>query len=206
LKLEAAWPLDMARVVGVGASTGGTTALATLLACLPAAHPPLVMVQHMPPGFTASFAQRLDSLSAMNVREARDMDRLVPGTALLAPAGMHLALEKPDSELRLRVFQAEPVHHVIPSVDVLFHSLARFAGEKTVGILLTGMGKDGAQGLLNIRRAGGDTLVQDKASSAVWGMPGAAVQIGAAAQVLPLEQMAPQLLQLLRRKNAKTSA
>jgi two-component system chemotaxis response regulator CheB len=189
--------LDLDRVVAIGASTGGTGALHELLPALPAEHPPLLIVQHMPPGMTALFAKRLDQHCALLVREAKDGDLLEKGVALLAPGGLHLRLERRGHRLRVRCVDGPAVHHVRPSADVLFHSVAETVGPKAVGLLLTGMGSDGAEGLLRLRQAGARTLAQDEASSVVWGMPGSAVRLGAAEQVQPLAALPLALLRCL---------
>ncbi|HXB98030.1 MAG TPA: chemotaxis-specific protein-glutamate methyltransferase CheB [bacterium] len=194
---QAARPLDLDRVVAIGASTGGTGALHQLLPSLPAEHPPILIVQHMPAGFTALFARRLDQRSALLVREAADGDVLERGVALVAPGGLHMRLERWGQRLRVRCVDGPAVHHVRPSADVLFHSVAEAAGPRSVGMLLTGMGSDGAEGLLRMRRAGARTLVQDEASSVVWGMPGSAVRLGAAEEALPLADLPQALLRRL---------
>jgi two-component system chemotaxis response regulator CheB len=190
-------PLDLDRVVAIGSSTGGTGALHELLPSLPAEHPPILIVQHMPPGFTALFAKRLDQRSALLVREAADGDLLEKGVALMAPGGLHLRLERWGQRLRVRCVDGPAVHHVRPSADVLFHSVAEAAGPRAVGLLLTGMGSDGAEGMLRMRQAGARTLVQDEASSVVWGMPGSAVRLGAAEEALPLDKLPQALLRCL---------
>jgi two-component system chemotaxis response regulator CheB len=189
--------LDPKRVVAVGASTGGTVALASLISGLPGNFPPLLIVQHMPPGFTQTFAQRLDGLGKIRVSEAKDGDFLAPGLALLAPGGQHMTLQRQQGRLRVRCREGAPVNHVAPSVDVLFHSIAQCCGPKSLGVLLTGMGKDGAQGLLEMRHSGAPTLAQDEASSVIWGMPGEAQRLGAVDALLPLEQMAGRICKLL---------
>jgi two-component system chemotaxis response regulator CheB len=198
LSLSAGTGLDLDRVVAVGASTGGTGAIHTLLSSLPQPFPPLLLVQHMPAGFTETFAQRLDRIGPIRVREARDRDRLTANQALLAPGGQHMRLERgSDQILRVRTAPGAPVHHVCPSVDVLFHSVAQSVGAQGIGILLTGMGRDGAEGLLAMRRRGAPTLAQDEASSVVWGMPGEAHRLGAADALVPLSLMGGRLAGLL---------
>ncbi len=178
------------KVVAIGASTGGTEALATILTALPRQSPGIVMTQHMPAGFTTSFAQRLDERCAIDVREAQDGDRVVPGLALLAPGDLHMRLARDGARYVVRVGSGPRVRRHRPSVEVLFESTARFAGANALGILLTGMGDDGAEGLLSMRKAGADTVAQDEASCVVFGMPRVAIERGAAAHVLPLERIA----------------
>ncbi len=181
-------------VVAMGASTGGTEALREILTRLPDTSPPVVVVQHMPVGFTAALAQRLDEVSALSVREAVGGEELLPGTALIAPAGRHLRLVRKGGGWRVTLDTGEPVNRHRPSVDVLLESVAAAAGSRAVGVLLTGMGEDGARGLLAMRRAGAETIAQDEATSVVYGMPRAAVKLGAARLVLPLERIAGAVL------------
>ena len=178
------------RILAVGASTGGTLAIEQLLTSLPASAPGTVIVQHMPAGFTASFAQRLDQRCAMNVREARDGDMVRPGVALVAPGNFHLLLQRSGADYVVRVKDGPPVHHQRPAVDVLFQTVAKVAGRNAVGVLLTGMGADGAKGLLAMRVAGAHTIAQDERSCVVFGMPREAIALGAAARVLPLGDVA----------------
>jgi len=185
------------KVIAIGASTGGPKAIETILRSLPADAPGTVIVQHMPECFTASFAERLDQLCAMNVREARDGDVVAPGVALVAPGNLHMVLQKDGAGYRVRIKGGPPVHHQRPSVDVLFASVARSVGKSAIGILLTGMGADGARGLLAMRESGAATIAQDEASSAVYGMPLEAVRLGAAERVIPLPKIAPTVLRLL---------
>lgn len=189
----AAMPQAMARttdrVVAIGASTGGTQAIEYLLAALPRACPGIAIVQHMPEKFTTAFAKRLDGLCAIEVREACSGDRVLPGLALIAPGGRHLRLTRSGAQYRVDVFDAEPVNRHRPSVDVLLHSVAHCAGRNALGIILTGMGDDGARGLSQMREAGAETLAQDEASCVVYGMPKAAVRLGAARRSLPLQDI-----------------
>lgn len=184
-------------VIAIGTSTGGTRALASLLPELPARGPGVVIVQHMPSGFTAAFARRLDALCAMEVREARDGEALVSGLALLAPGNRHMMLESAGRGYAVRITDAPPVHHQRPSVDVLFESVARSAGRNAVGVVLTGMGGDGARGLLQMRTAGAHTIAEDASTCAVFGMPREAVRLGAACEVLPLPGIARAALDAL---------
>lgn len=184
-------------VVAVGASTGGTQAIETVLRGLPTWCPGVLIVQHMPAEFTAAFAERLNEASLLEVRQAEEGEPVLPGVALVAPGGHHVLLEGWGSGYRVRLEDGPPVHHQRPSVDVLFQSVARRAGGRAVGVLLTGMGKDGAAGLLAIRKKGGHTIVQDERSSVVFGMPKEAIQLGAAEQVVPLEEIAEAILDVL---------
>lgn len=183
-------------LIAVGASTGGTEALREILSGLPAETPGVVIVQHMPEPFTRAFAERLDQLGAMRVREACDGDRVLPGQALLAPGNFHMELAGTPGEYRVRVYTDEPVNRHRPSVDVLFHSCARVAGKNAVGVILTGMGDDGARGLLAMRSAGARTVAQDEATSVVFGMPREAIRRGAAERVEPLPHIAEAVLLL----------
>lgn len=178
------------RIIAIGASTGGTQAVAEILRRFPADAPATLIVQHMPAGFTRAFAERLDRLSAMTVREAADGDALAPGVALVAPGNWHLTLRGCGSRARVRLSQEPRVHFQRPSVEALFDSLAQTAGKRTVGIILTGMGADGAEGLLRLRLAGAHTIAQDEATSVVFGMPREAIRRGAIEQVLPLGEIA----------------
>lgn len=177
-------------IIFIGASTGGTEAVKVVLKGLPATMPPILIVQHMPEAFTPTFARRLDSVCAIRVKEAADGERLSPGCAYLAPGHSHLTIARIASGYQCRLAKDSPVNRHRPSVDVLFESAARQVGAAALGILLTGMGKDGALGLLEIRRQGGWTIAQDEASSVVYGMPREAAVIGAVIEVLPLDQIA----------------
>lgn len=177
------------KVLAIGASTGGTVAIESVLTRLPANTPGTVIVQHMPEGFTASFAQRLDSLCAMEVREAKDMDFVVSGLALVAPGNKHMLLQRSGGNYIVRVKDGPPVHHQRPAVDVLFETVAREAGRNAVGVLLTGMGADGAKGLLEMKNSGAHTIAQDEKSCLVFGMPKEAIKLGAASEVSPLSEV-----------------
>ncbi|RMF79344.1 MAG: chemotaxis response regulator protein-glutamate methylesterase [Nitrospirae bacterium] len=182
------------RVVALGASTGGTQALRRLFAQLPADIPGTVIVQHMPPNFTASFARGLDEVAACEVREARDGDALHPGLALLAPGGRHMLLTRSGARYVVRLSDGPLVCRQRPAVDVLFKSVARAAGRNATAAILTGMGNDGADGIREIHRAGGHTIAQDEASCVVYGMPREAVATGEVDEVLPLDRIAAALV------------
>jgi len=177
-------------VVAIGASTGGTEALAGLLSALPRHCPGLAIVQHMPEGFTAAFARRLDGACAIAVREAAHGDPIRPGQALIAPGNRHMLIERAGGKYRVMIRDGPPVSRHRPSVDVLFRSAAQAAGANALGAILTGMGDDGAQGLLEMRRAGARTIAQDEASCVVFGMAKAAIALGAAERVMDLTVIA----------------
>jgi two-component system, chemotaxis family, protein-glutamate methylesterase/glutaminase len=185
---------DRRYVVAIGASTGGPEALHQVLRELPAASPALVVVQHMPEGFTRAFAAHLHRSTSLEVKEAEPGDPVVPGRALIARAGQHLQVIQGREGLEVILDGGPPVNHVRPSVDVLFSSVARTCGKHAIGIVLTGMGADGALGLLEMRRAGARTVAQDEASSVVFGMPKVAVARGGAAEVAPLTDIASAIL------------
>ena len=180
-------------IIGIGASTGGVEALRTVLSQLPAAMPPIVIAQHMLPGFTGPFAKRLDSLCALSVEEARDGQRAQPGCVYIAPAGTHLVVRAQGNGYRLVLNDEPPVNRHRPSIDILFQSLAAAAGQYATGLLLTGMGADGARGLLAMRGQGALTIAQDEATSLVFGMPKQAIALGAAREVLGLPAVAGRL-------------
>jgi two-component system chemotaxis response regulator CheB len=182
------------KVIAIGASTGGTEALYSVLTALPADTPGIVIVQHMPPGFTSSFAQRLDSACNIRVREARDGERILPGHALIAPGDFHMKVVRDGANYLVRVGKAPPVNRFRPSVDVLFRSCASNIGANSVGVILTGMGYDGAAGMLEMRQAGAATIAQDEASCIVFGMPKEAIARGGVQDVVSLERMPQQIL------------
>lgn len=182
------------KLIAVGASTGGVEALYTLLVGFPADAPAMLITQHMPAAFTENFAKRLDQQCAVSVSQAQDGARVLPGHAYIAPGGRHLELARSGANYICRVHDGPPVSGHRPSVDVLFHSVAQMAGGDAVGVILTGMGKDGAQGLLEMRRAGASTIGQDEASCVVYGMPKAALDCGAVEVELPLAKIADQIL------------
>ena len=182
------------QVVALGTSTGGTHALEAVLTQLPVNCPGIVVVQHMPEKFTAAFAQRLNHLCRCEVREAVDGDRVIPGLVLIAPGGRHMQLRRSGAQYRVGVADGPPVNRHKPSVDVLFRSVANVAGRNALGIIMTGMGDDGANGLLAMRQAGAHTIAQDRESCVVFGMPREAIERGAAVEILPLSAMAEAIL------------
>lgn len=186
------------RVVAIGSSTGGVEALRDVVLALPADAPPIVVTQHIPPRFSLSFAQRLDGLAAVRVKEATDGERIVAGHVLIAPGDKHLAVRRSGAALVAHVYDGPLVSGHKPSVDVLFTSMAEACGGKAVGVILTGMGRDGAEGLLKMRRAGAATLGQDEASCVVYGMPKAAREAGGVERELPLSRVAEEILRLCR--------
>lgn len=181
-------------VIVIGASAGGTQAIADILSRLPSRMPGIAIVQHMPPRFTASFAERLNNQCRLDVREAQNGDRLRSGTVLIAPGGMHMALMRAGGGYAVCVYEDEPVNRHRPSVDVLFDSTAQFARDNALGIILTGMGSDGARGLRAMKSAGAYTIAQDERSCVVFGMPEQAIRQGAACEVMPLERIAERMV------------
>jgi Chemotaxis response regulator containing a CheY-like receiver domain and a methylesterase domain len=188
------------KVLAIGASTGGTEAIRKLLCALPASTPGAVIVQHMPERFTSAFAKRLDEQCPMEVREARGGEIIRSGLALIAPGNRHLVVRRSGAQYVAELRDGPAVFYQRPSVEVLFNSVARHVGKSAVGVLLTGMGADGARGLLAMRQAGARTIAQDESTSVVFGMPKAAIELGAAEEVLPLERIAPAVLAALRRR------
>jgi len=185
------------KLVFIGSSTGGTEALKEVLTRMPANSPAILVTQHMPESFTKSFANRLNGLSAMSVKEAENNERVVPGHVYIAPGHSHLLVKKSGAYYYTELSKAEPVNRHRPSVDVLFHSAAKVAGPNALGVMLTGMGKDGAQGMLAMRQAGAYNIAQDEASCVVFGMPKAAIELGAVNLVTGLQDMAAAILQRL---------
>ena len=191
--------LSTEKIVFIGASTGGTEATKEVLTQLPPDCPAIVITQHMPAGFTKSYAARLDGLCRISVAEARDGERILPGHAYIAPGGLqHLSVERSGANYIARLTESDPVNRHRPSVEVLFGSAARVVGPNALGIMLTGMGADGARAMKEMRDAGSYNLVQDEASCVVFGMPREAIAAGAAHEVLPLTQIAPRLIERLR--------
>ncbi len=190
--------LSTEKIIFIGASTGGTETTKEVLIQLPPDSPAVVIMQHMPPGFTKSYAARLDGLCKIRVAEARDGERILPGHAYIAPGGFHLSVERSGANYIARVQDGEPVNRHKPSVEVLFKSAARVVGPNALGIMLTGMGADGAKAMKELRDAGSYNYVQDEATCVVFGMPREAINAGAAHEVLPLTQIAPKLIERLR--------
>ena len=187
------------KIIALGTSTGGTQALEAVLARLPRTVAGIVIVQHMPERFTAMFAERLDAICAIQVREARANDRVVPGTALIAPGGRHMLLKRCGAQYHVDVIDGPLVNRHKPSVDVLFRSVAKFAGRNALGVIMTGMGDDGARGLREMHDAGAATIAQDEASSVVFGMPKEAIKLGAADTVMSLDDIPDALMRFSSR-------
>jgi two-component system chemotaxis response regulator CheB len=190
--------LSTEKIIFIGASTGGTEATRELLVALPHDAPAVMITQHMPPGFTRSYAARLDGLCRIAVKEAVDGERVLPGHAYIAPGGLHLSVERCGAAYHARVREGDPVNRHRPSVEVLFLSAARALGPNAMGVMLTGMGADGATAMRAMRDAGSWNVAQDEASCVVFGMPREAIVAGAVHEVLPLERIAPHLIQRLR--------
>jgi len=190
---------SLIEILAIGVSTGGPNALAELFSALPSDFPvPIVIVQHMPPIFTKLLAERLESKSALKVAECVAGEPLQPGRVWIAPGGYHMTVEREAGRVRLRTNQDPPENSCRPAVDVLFRSVAKAYGAGTLAVILTGMGQDGLRGCEAIRNARGQILVQDKTTSVVWGMPGIVAQIGLANKVLPLDQIAPEIVRRVR--------
>ncbi|WP_005037995.1 protein-glutamate methylesterase/protein-glutamine glutaminase [Holophaga foetida] len=184
-----AMTLTTDRFTAIGTSTGGTQALEYVLSNLPRTCPGIVVVQHMPEQFTAAFAKRLNDICEIEVREAKTGDRVIPGRALIAPGGKHLVVRRSGAQYVAEVISAPPVNRHCPSVDVLFRSVAKYAGSNALGVIMTGMGDDGARGLLEMRQAGAHTLAQDEATCVVFGMPKEAIKLGAADRIVPIQEI-----------------
>jgi two-component system chemotaxis response regulator CheB len=193
------------KVLAIGASTGGTRAIEEILKELPVTTPGTVIVQHMPEYISGAFAQRLNSICSMEVREAHDNDAVVPGIVLLAPGNKHMILQRSGAKYLVKVKEGPPVHHQRPSVDVLFQSVARNAGENAIGVILTGMGADGAKGLLEMRETGAFTIAQDEQSCVVFGMPKEAIKLSAVDAIIPLKKIATKIIKKLS-ENEHTKA
>ncbi|MGM0587741.1 MAG: protein-glutamate methylesterase/protein-glutamine glutaminase [Bacteroidota bacterium] len=185
------------KIITIGASTGGTEAIKQVMLNMPADCPGTLICQHMPPKFTTSFADRLNSLCRMEVKEAEDGDRVMLGRVLIAPGNYHMLLKRSGAEYYVQIKDGPMVHHQRPSVDVLFKSVARSAGKNAIGVILTGMGSDGADGMLELKKAGATTLAQDEASSVVYGMPREALRRGAVDFNLDINDMADKLMEVI---------
>ena len=190
------------RIIAIGASTGGTEAIREVLAEMPPDAPAIVISQHIPAAFSKAFAERMNRSSAMAVCEAQDGQQILPGHAYIAPGDRHLLVERDGARYLCRLSTGPHVNRHRPSVDVMFRSVAQNVGPSALGVLLTGMGDDGARGLKEMMEAGAGTIAQDEASSVVWGMPGSAVKIGAAMHVLPLQRIGSQVLALVAKAAA----
>jgi len=191
--------LSVNKPIAIGSSTGGTQAIEQVLTQMPSDAPGIAIVQHMPERFTAMYASRLDGLCAINVREARDGDRIERGVALIAPGGRHMQVRKQAGQYYVQVFAGPPVNRHCPAVDVMFKSMAECAGRDALGIILTGMGDDGARGLLSMHQAGARTIAQNEATCVVFGMPKEAIKLGAADDIVALDQIAAEILRFDRR-------
>lgn len=189
------------KIIAIGASTGGTEAIREVLEHMPADSPGIVITQHIPASFSGSFARRMDSISALTVVEAGDGDQIIPGHVFIARGDRHLLVERSGARYYCRLNDGPPVNRHIPSVDVLFRSVAQNAGPNAIGVMLTGMGDDGARGMLEMKHNGARTIAQDEKTSVVWGMPGEAVKIGAVDTQLPLEKIAGKLISLARKQS-----
>lgn len=185
------------KVIAIGSSTGGTEALKKILTKMPPNSPGIVMVQHMPANFTTAFAARLNDLCQISVKEAEDNDSVTPGTALLAPGNFHMILRRSGARYYVEVKTGPMVHHQRPAVDILFKSTAKYAGANAIGVILTGMGADGAEGLLDMKKAGAGTIAQDEKSCVVFGMPKEAIKLGAADKVVSIEQVASEIIKMV---------
>ena len=196
--------LSTEKLIVIGASTGGTEATREVLTQLPADTPGVLITQHMPAGFTTRYAARLNSLCRMHVSEAKNGERVLPGHAYIAPGGLHMSVERSGANYLICIADGEPVNRHKPSVDVLFRSVARVAGPNTLGVMLTGMGNDGAAAMRELRDAGAFNLAQDEASCVVFGMPREAIAHDAVNEVLPLNRIAPRLVELLKLHSGAT--
>lgn len=194
------------KIFAIGASTGGVQALTEVLTAFPPDAPGTLVVQHMPPRFTDSFAKRLSTLCRVQVKEAVDGDSVVPGRVLIAPGGLHMLLRRSGARYHVELKNGPEVHHQRPSVEVLFDSVAKYAGANAAGAILTGMGADGARGLLAMRQAGARTLAQDEATCTVFGMPAEAIKCGAAERVVPLGDVARTLIHFVTQMNQPVPA
>jgi two-component system, chemotaxis family, protein-glutamate methylesterase/glutaminase len=185
------------KVIAIGASTGGTEALKVILVNMPQNSPGIVIVQHMPANFTTAFAARLNSLCQISVKEAENNDSVLPGTALVAPGNFHMILRRSGARYYVEIKTGPMVHHQRPAVDVLFKSTAQYVGANAIGVILTGMGADGAEGLLEMKKAGAGTIAQDEKSCVVFGMPKEAIKLGAADKIVTLEMITSEIIRMV---------
>jgi two-component system, chemotaxis family, protein-glutamate methylesterase/glutaminase len=185
------------KVIAIGASTGGTEALKQVLTRMPPNSPGIIIVQHMPANFTTAFAERLNNLCQIRVKEAADNDSVTTGTALVAPGNYHMILRRSGARYYVEIKTGPMVHHQRPAVDVLFKSTAKYAGANSIGVILTGMGSDGAEGLLEMKRLGAATIAQDEKSCVVFGMPKEAIKLNAVDYVMPIDQIASQIVRMV---------
>jgi two-component system chemotaxis response regulator CheB len=185
------------KVIAIGASTGGTEALKEVLMNMPLNIPGILVVQHMPAQFTTAFAERLDKSCQIEVREAKDGDSILNGQALLAPGNFHMVLRRSGAKYFVNVKDGPFVHHQRPAVDVLFNSVAQYAGPNAIGVIMTGMGADGASGMLKMKEAGAQTIAQDEASCVVFGMPKEAIKIGAVDRIVPIDRIPQEIIRLI---------
>ena len=185
------------KLIAMGASTGGTEALKEVLVRMPQNSPGMVIVQHMPPLFTTAFAERLNRLCSIEVREGKDGDSVLNGQALIAPGNFHMLMRRSGSRYYVNIKDGPMVHHQRPAVDILFNSVAQYAGANAIGVILTGMGADGAQGMLRMKEGGAKTIAQDEASCVVFGMPKEAIRLGAVDRVVPLELIPQEIIRFI---------
>ncbi|MDX9746051.1 MAG: chemotaxis response regulator protein-glutamate methylesterase [Syntrophales bacterium] len=185
------------KVIAIGASTGGTEALKNVLTKMPSNSPGIVVVQHMPAHFTTAFAERLNGICQMTVKEAEDNDSVTPGTVLIAPGNYHMIFRRSGARYYVEIKTGPMVHHQQPSVDILFKSTAKYAGSNAIGVILTGMGADGAEGLLEMKQAGAGTIAQDEKSCVVFGMPKEAIKLGGTDRVVPLDKIAQEIIRMV---------
>ncbi|MFA7683604.1 MAG: chemotaxis response regulator protein-glutamate methylesterase [Syntrophales bacterium] len=185
------------KVIAIGASTGGTEALKNVLTKMPSNSPGIVVVQHMPAHFTTAFAERLNGICQMTVKEAEDNDSVTPGTVLIAPGNYHMIFRRSGARYYVEIKTGPMVHHQRPSVDILFKSTAKYAGSNAIGVILTGMGADGAEGLLEMKQAGAGTIAQDEKSCVVFGMPKEAIKLGGTDRVVPLDKIAQEIIRMV---------
>jgi len=185
------------KVIAIGSSTGGTEALKNVLSKMPPNSPGIMVVQHMPASFTKAFAERLNEICQITVKEAQNNDSVNPGTALLAPGNYHMIFRRSGARYYVEIKDGPMIHHQRPAVDVLFKSTAQYAGANSIGVILTGMGSDGAEGLLEMKRSGSKTIAQDEKSCIVFGMPKEAIKLGAVDKVVPLDRVAEEIVKMV---------